>query len=115
MSAPSDETMKKRSRKLRRDMTDEERRLWYGFLRTRPEHFRRQQVLGGYILDFYCHKKHLAIELDGSQHYDDDGIAYDKARDEFLSSNGIVVLRYSNTDINQGFRSVCEDILKYLK
>ena len=74
MPAPSDQTMKKRARRLRSGMTDEERRLWYNFLRTRPEHFRRQQVLGGYILDFYCHSRGVAIELDGSQHYGSDGV-----------------------------------------
>ena len=114
MPAPSDQTMKKRARRLRSGMTDEERRLWYNFLRTRPEHFRRQQVLGGYILDFYCHSRGVAIELDGSQHYESDGVGYDQARDAFLRSCGITVLRYSNADINQPFTSVCEDILKHL-
>ena len=72
-------------------------------------------MLGSCILDFYCHSHRVAIELDGSQHYEDRGADHDMTRDAFLRSSGITVLRYSNADINQRFRSVCDDILNHLK
>ena len=102
------------ARALRKNMTKEERRLWYDFLRDYPVRFSRQKVLGRYIADFYSAEAKLIIELDGSQHYESDGVGYDQARDAFLRSCGITVLRYSNADINQRFTSVCEDILKHL-
>ena len=102
------------AQKLRRDMTKEERRLWYDFLRGRPETFRRQAVLGSYIADFYCPSAKLVIELDGSQHYEDEGREADRERDEYLAGRGLRVLRYSNLDVNSNFQGVCEDILKYL-
>ena len=115
MPAPTDRELRRRSRSLRSGMTDEERRLWYDFLRARPEHFRRQYIIGSYIVDFYSRTGKIVIELDGSQHYEEHGADYDKARDEYLRSAGNTVLRYSNADINQRFRSVCEDILKHLE
>ena len=95
-------------------MTKEERRLWYGFLSTGPIHFRRQQIIGSYIVDFYCHEKKLVIEIDGSQHYETEGITADRTRDAYLSEKGLTVLRYSNADVNQRFEGVCEDILAHL-
>ena len=95
-------------------MTKEERRLWYEYLRTYPVRFTRQKVLGAYIVDFYCSRAKLAIELDGSQHYDPGGAEYDRRRDRFLRGRGLTVLRYSNSDMDRRFRSVCEDILKHL-
>ncbi len=99
---------------LRKNMTKEERHLWYDFLKSLPITVNRQKVIGNYIVDFYIATAKLVIELDGSQHYEDSGIAYDEKRDEYLNSLGIKVLRYSNLDINQRFESVCEDILNNL-
>ncbi len=96
---------------LRKNMTKEERHLWYDFLKTLPITVNRQKVIGNYIVDFYIASSKLVIELDGSQHYEDSGIESDAIRDEFLTSLGIKVLRYSNLDINQRFKSVCQDIL----
>ena len=96
---------------LRKEMTKEERKLWFEFLRDHPFHFYRQRPIGSYIADFYCPKAKLVIELDGSQHYEDEGKCSDQVRDEFFASQGIKVLRYSNADINQNFDGVCEDIL----
>ncbi len=96
---------------LRKNMTKEERHLWYNFLKTLPVTVNRQKVIGNYIVDFYIASSKLVIELDGSQHYEDSGIENDAKRDAFLSSLGIKVLRYSNLDVNQKFESVCEDIL----
>ena len=99
---------------LRRDMTREERHLWYDFLRDLPVPFKRQKVIGPYIVDFYCAKANLVIELDGSQHYEDAGVTADCERDAWLSEQGLHVVRYSNLEVNQNFDGVCEDILKYL-
>ena len=72
-----------RARELRKEMTREERRLWYEFLRTYPERFQRQKILGSYIADFYCARAKLVIELDGSQHYETEGTARDEERTRF--------------------------------
>ena len=102
------------SQKLRREMTKEERRLWYDFLRQLPVTINRQKVIGPYIVDFYCASAKLVIELDGSQHFEEAGIVSDNTRDSYLSGLGLRVLRYSNTDINQNFNGVCEDVLRNL-
>ena len=99
---------------LRRNMTKEERHLWYDFLRRLPVTFNRQKVIPPYIVDFYCAGAKLVIELDGSQHYERTGIVSDRERDAFLSGLGLTVLRYSNRDINQNFENVCQDILNHL-
>ncbi len=99
---------------LRKRATKEENKLWYGFLKKQPCHFCRQKVIGNYIADFYCAKHKLVIELDGSQHYEDEGERYDRKRDEFLSSLGFTVLRYSNLDIKRNFDGVCADILLHI-
>ena len=99
---------------LRKNMTKEERHLWYDFLKTLPITVNRQKVIGNYIVDFYIATAKLVIELDGSQHYEEKGIENDVKRDAFLNCLGIKVLRYSNLDVNQRFESVCEDILNNL-
>ena len=96
---------------LRKNMTKEERHLWYDFLKNLPITVNRQKVIGNYIVDFYIATEKLVIELDGSQHYEEKGIENDAKRDAFLNGLGIKVLRYSNLDVNQRFESVCEDIL----
>ena len=103
------------AQKLRRDMTKEERHLWYDFLKQMPMNFKRQKVIGSYIVDFYCAAGKLAIELDGSQHYDDEGKAKDAVRDAFLESRRITVLRYCDLDVNRNFEGVCEDIMRHLR
>ena len=95
---------------LRRNMTKEERRLWYGYLRDYPCQFRRQVAFGNCILDFYCAAAKLAIELDGSQHYSDDGKQYDENRTAYLNSIGIHVIRFSNTDVLRNLEGVCQVI-----
>jgi very-short-patch-repair endonuclease len=98
------------SRILRKNMTKEERHLWYDFLKDFPVTFKRQKIIGNYIVDFYCASAKLVIELDGSQHYEEKGQESDYIRDKFLFENGFLVLRYSNLDINRKFSSVCQDI-----
>ena len=95
---------------LRKNMTKEERRLWYEYLRQYTHQFRRQVTFGQYILDFYCAAAKLAIELDGSQHYETDGQQYDEKRDAWLEAQGIQVLRFSNTDVLQNLAGVCQMI-----
>ena len=99
---------------LRKNMTKEERHLWYDFLRTLPITVNRQKVIGNYIVDFYIATSKIVIELDGSQHYENAGIEIDSKREAFLKDIGIKTLRYSNLDVNQRFESVCEDILKHI-
>ena len=99
---------------LRKNMTKEEKHLWYDFLKNLPITVNRQKVIDEYIVDFYIASSKLVIELDGSQHYEDKNIESDTKRDKKLCSLGIRVLRYSNLDINQRFNGVCADILKHI-
>ena len=99
-----------RAQELRKNMTKEERRLWYEYLHTYPYRFRRQVTFGNYILDFYCAAAKLAIELDGSQHYAPEGQQYDTIRTAYLDRLGIKVLRFSNLDVLQNLRGVCQTI-----
>ena len=100
----------KLAQELRKNQTKEEARLWYQFLRRYPLQFRRQHQIGSYIVDFYCAKAQLAIELDGSQHYQGDAIEKDTARTAFLESLGLSVIRFSNADVNLRFQNVCSAI-----
>ncbi len=100
------------SQMLRRNMTKEERHLWYDFLKSQPVVFKRQKVIGRYIVDFFCADAKLVIELDGSQHYSADGRQADALRDDYLKSRGLTVVRYSNLEVTQNFEGVCTDILR---
>ena len=102
------------AKSLRKGMTKEERKLWYTFLRYLPVKFVRQKALGFYIADFYCAEARLAIELDGSQHFEEAGERRDLIRDAFFSAHGIRVVRYSNYDIAMHYDVVKADILKQL-
>ena len=95
---------------LRKNMTKEENLLWYPFLRRCPCQFRRQYVIGNYIVDFYCHRAKLVVELDGSQHYTPEEVEKDARRTRYLESLGLQVLRFSNLDVLRRFRVVCEAI-----
>ena len=110
-----DKRLKTFSVNLRKSMTEEERKLWYLFLSViKGTKFRRQKVIGKYIVDFYCEKHKLVIEIDGTQHFYEKGQEKDKERDKFLKDLGLTVLRYSNNEINTQFESVCEDIYNYI-
>ena len=98
------------AKQLRREMTKEERHLWYDFLRTCPVRFSRQKVLGKYIADFYSAEAKLVIELDGSQHYEDGNIEKDAERTTFLEGYGLTVIRIPNNEVSRNFRGVCEYI-----
>ena len=103
------------ARMLRKNMTKEERHLWYDFLRDYPIRFLRQKILGNYIVDFYCAKAKLVIELDGSGHYTESGEQYDEERRAFLEGYGLTIVRIPNTEIHDNFQSVCEYIEEIIK
>ena len=100
---------------LRKNMTKEERRLWYDFLRNYPIRFLRQKVIDNYIADFYCHTARLVIELDGSQHYSEDGLIKDKIRTIKIEERNLTVIRIPNNYVNNNFREVCEYIDNIVK
>ena len=100
---------------LRKNMTKEERHLWYDFLRTYPIRFLRQKVIDNYIVDFYCHEARLIIELDGSQHYEEKGLLKDKIRAEKIESRNLTVIRIPNNEVNNNFKGVCEYIDLFIK
>ena len=102
--------LKANAQALRKNMTKEENLLWYPFLRRCPCQFRRQYVIGNYIVDFYCHRAKLVVELDGSQHYTPEEVEKDARRTRYLESLGLQVLRFSNLDVLRRFRVVCEAI-----
>lgn len=91
-------------------MTREERHLWYDFLRNYPVRFYRQKVFGKYILDFYCAKAKLVIELDGSQHFEGKAISYDEERNAYLKEYGLEIIRIPNNELNKNFRDICDYI-----
>ena len=98
------------AKQLRKEMTKEERHLWYDFLRTYPVRFNRQKVLGKYIADFYSAEAKLVVELDGSQHYEDEHSIQDQERTAFLEGYGLRVIRIPNNEVNRNFYGVCEYI-----
>ena len=102
------------ARQLRRQMTREERHLWYDFLKQLPVTINRQKVIGGYIADFYCAQRKTVIELDGSQHFEEKSAQEDAIRNRYMESLGITVLRYANSDVSNNFTGVCQDILQHL-
>ena len=84
-------------------------------MRTYPVRFNRQRIIGNYIQDFYCAKARLAVEIDGSQHYENKGINHDEKRTEYLETLGICVLRFSNLEITENFYEVCTVIDETVK
>ena len=115
MPVPCNPSLRSNAQSLRKEMTPQERKLWYQFLKRLSVTVNRQKVIGYYIVDFHCHCAKTVIELDGSQHFEDGGLEYDKKRDAYLQGLGLKVLRYSNKDVNENFGGVCEDILRNLR
>ena len=107
MSIPYKGTLIPLAKNLRKNATRQENKLWYDFLKNYPIRFQRQKTIRNYIVDFYCHSLKLVIEIDGSQHYTEAGIEYDKMREYFLEKNGIRIIRFSNFDIDRNFNGVC--------
>ena len=98
------------AKQLRKEMTKEERHLWYDFLRGYPVRFLRQKIIGKFIVDFYSAEAKLVIELDGSQHYENGNIEKDADRTAFLENYGLTVIRIPNNEVSKNFRGVCEYI-----
>lgn len=107
---PYDRRLNGRAKELRHEMTPQERKLWYAFLRDYPIKIYKQRVIEFFIVDFYCAEAKLAIELDGSQHYTEQGKCYDEERSQILRAYGLKVLRFSNRDVDRSFDSVCAQI-----
>ncbi len=100
---------------LRKNMTPEEKHLWYDFLKRLPIKVHRQYNIGNYIVDFYIPQKHLVIEIDGIQHLTEEHEEKDQIRDNFLKGEGLRVLRFSNESIRKSFSDVCQIILNYIE
>ena len=115
MNIPKDNTKLEKARKLRREMTPHERKLWYLFLRKYPVKIYKQRIIDRFIVDFYCASAKLVIEIDGSQHYEEQGQTYDKERSAVLESYDLKVIRYSNREIDREFSAVCEQIDQIIK
>ena len=95
---------------LRKNMTPWERKLWYDFLRNFPIRFQRQKSIGNYIVDFYCAKAKLVIELDGGGHYTAEQHQKDKIRTKELENMNLKIIRICNLDIDRNFYGVCQHI-----
>jgi very-short-patch-repair endonuclease len=104
--------LKEYSQRLRRNMTDAEKLLWSKLRRKQLKGLQiyRQRIIGDYIVDFYCPKANLIIEVDGGQHYTDEGIAKDKIRDDYIKGKGIKVLRFSDREVLKNIGGVIERI-----
>ena len=111
----SDRRLKQYARTMRRHMTPEERQLWFQFLQSYPVRFLRQKILAGYIVDFYCARARLIVEIDGGQHYAPGTRQYDSIRTRELSRYGFKVLRFTNRDIWRNFDGVMYVIDKEVK
>ena len=114
MSYKYDKNLVHNAQELRKNMTPEERHLWYDFLKKLPVTVNRQKNIGNYIIDFFISSKNIAIELDGKGHGENEQLKKDKIRDEELNKIGVRVLRYQNIEINKNFNGVCRDILSKL-
>ena len=112
---PYNKKLVSNARDLRKNMTPEEKHLWYDFLKKLPYSVKRQHNIGNYIVDFYIAQKKIVIEIDGIQHTADENKQADERRDNELSAWGIKVLRYSNKSIRQSFNVVTAEILRELE
>ncbi|MGN0776165.1 MAG: endonuclease domain-containing protein [Candidatus Ventricola sp.] len=99
--------LKTKAQELRREMTAQEKKLWYEYLRHHTAQFRRQKQFGRYIVDFYCSSAKLVIELDGAQHGTQEGLIHDRNRTAYLESLGFTVLRFANREVDERFEAVC--------
>ena len=110
MFLPREHRQLDHARRLRKEMTPEERHLWYDFLKDYPIKMYKQRIIGDYIAGFYCRPAKLIIEIDGSQHYEPEDMKYDQLRTEYMQTLGLTVIRFSNREVNREFSAVCESI-----
>ena len=99
-----------RARSMRKEPTEEENKLWNLYLKKIKPRFVRQKIIGSYIVDFYCAKLKLIIEIDGVQHYYEENEEYEKRREEFLQRAGYKLLRFYNSDVNKNLSNTEETI-----
>ena len=108
---PRNKKLRPNATKLRKNMTPQERHLWYDFLRHSPVQWSRQRIIGDFVVDFFCLKAKLVLEVDGGQHYGVDGLCQsDRARTSYLENLGLKVLRFTNREVEENFSGVCEQI-----
>ena len=107
---PVNSALDQHAKNLRKNMTNEEKTIWYDFLNKITPRFHRQKIIGNYIVDFYCPKLKIVIEIDGVQHYDIANSLYDAKRTQFLENLGLSVIRFDNIDIKKDFGTVVYDI-----
>ncbi|WP_277270663.1 endonuclease domain-containing protein [Phascolarctobacterium succinatutens] len=110
-----DKKLKSRADELRKNMTQQEWNLWYFYLRNHRLKWYRQRIIDRFIVDFYCHAAKLVIEIDGKQHYTEQGIVYDTERTQVLQGYGLKVLRYTNQQLVDNFQEICWDIERNLQ
>jgi very-short-patch-repair endonuclease len=108
--------LKKHSQDLRKNMTDAERNIWSRIRngQLQDKQLYRQKIIGNYIVDFYCPKAKLVIEIDGGQHYSEEGRAKDGIRDDYLKGLGLKVMRVSDRDVFENSDGVIEKIFENL-
>jgi very-short-patch-repair endonuclease len=111
---PYNQKLVPRAKELRKNMTVAEKKLWYDFLHDFPLRVLRQRPIDNFIVDFYCAKLKLVIEVDGDSHFTDEGIKRDRARTEILEGYGLTVIRFTNDEVLNNFEAVCEVIKSYL-
>jgi very-short-patch-repair endonuclease len=114
---PYNKNLLLRSRELRNNMTDTERALWSKLRRKQLKgyQFYRQKIIGNYIVDFYCPKARLVVEVDGAQHYSEEMLEADKQRDDYLRGNALTVIRFSNLEVRKNLDGVVEGVLECLE
>ena len=115
MAVPKNNKLLPCARVLRRNMTPQERKLWYDYLKDYPVKIYKQRIIASYIADFYCASARLVIEIDGSQHYTSDGEMNDFQRSKQLESYSLKVIRFTNPEIDHCFESVCDRIDKVIR
>ena len=115
MAVPKNNALLPCARSLRRNMTPQERKLWYGFLKDYPVKIYKQRIIASYIVDFYCASARLVIEIDGSQHYTGIGEKNDDPRSKSLENYGLKIIRFTNPEINRSFEGVCDRIDRIIR
>ena len=103
-----------RAKELRKNMTPAERKFWNEYLRTFPHRVHRQRPINHYIVDFYCPKLKLIIEVDGDNHFTPEAQEYDQKRTETLQGYNLKIIRFTNQEIMNNFEEVCAIMQRYL-
>ena len=112
---PYNPKLKERARELRKHMTNAENYIWNNLLKKLPFRVLRQKPIDNFIVDFYCAKLKLVIEIDGDEHFAESGIEYDRERTAILESYGLNVIRFNNDEVIQSFEKIRDVILSLVK